>query len=172
MIYRLACIATTLGMCLSQAFAGPIDPSPASLPPVALRPADGMPETLQQWPDKPMVLNLWATWCGPCRKEMPALQVLEKKLAPSGISVVALSVDDDVKLMQEFLLKYAIHLPTPVAQSASDAFQQLEAIALPVTYYVDEDGKIVGKYVGAREWDRPDAMQDVLQALDRVEAVR
>lgn len=172
MIYRLALMLAAFGLCIAQALAGPTEPSPASLPPVALRPAEGMPKTLLEWPHKPMVLNLWATWCGPCRKEMPALQSLEKKLEGSGISVVALSVDDDVKLMEEFLRKYAIELPTPVAESASDAFQQLDAIALPVTYYVAADGQIVGKYVGAREWDRPEAMQDVLKAFDRVEPTR
>ena len=102
----------------SQAFAGPTEPAPEQLPALPLRAEAGGPAVLSELPRRPTVLNVWATWCGPCRKEMPALQALAGRLKEYGIDVVALSVDDDLKLMEEFLLKYAITLPTPVAVSA------------------------------------------------------
>ncbi|MCB1906836.1 MAG: TlpA family protein disulfide reductase [Rhodocyclaceae bacterium] len=156
----------------SQAFAGPTEPAPEQLPALPLRAEAGGPAVLSELPRRPTVLNVWATWCGPCRKEMPALQALAGRLKEYGIDVVALSVDDDLKLMEEFLLKYAITLPTPVAVSASETFRQLEAIALPVTYYVAANGRIVGKYLGAREWDQDDALQDILDALGSATAAR
>ena len=159
-------IATT------HAIAGPTEPSPTHLPPLPLRAATGSPELLSELPQGPTVLNVWATWCGPCRKEMPALQALAGRLETHGIDVVALSVDDDLKLMDEFLRKYGITLPTPVAVSASETFRQLDAIALPVTYYIAADGRIVGKYLGAREWDQDDALQDILDALGGHSAAR
>ena len=139
--------------------------TPARLPSIPLLDSAGGPADLAAWTDKPMVLNVWATWCPPCRKEMPALQTLGERLAPQGVRVVALSVDRDANLVKEFMLKYGITLPAPIASSASVAFSALDAFALPVTFYVRRDGTIVGKVLGTREWDDEKVAREVLDAL-------
>ncbi|MCB1917519.1 MAG: TlpA family protein disulfide reductase [Rhodocyclaceae bacterium] len=156
---------SVLAIVACPVLAGPTEATPAKLPALPLRADAGGPALLSELPNGPTVLNVWATWCGPCRKEMPALQALAARLAEHDIEVVALSVDDDLNMMEEFLLKYQITLPTPVAASPSETFRLLEAIALPVTYYVAADGRIVGKYLGARAWDQDEALRDILDAL-------
>ena len=155
-----------LPMLAVPGIAGAAEPiSPAVLPAIALRAADGAPSSLADWTEKPMVLNLWATWCPPCRKEMPALQALAGSVEAHGVRVVLLSLDHDVNLMEEFLLKYGITLPSPVAESPSDVYRELDAIALPVTFYVKAGGRIVGKHLGARVWDAPDVVAEVISKL-------
>lgn len=141
------------------------DSAPTRLPSIALRESAGGPTDLAAWSDAPMVLNVWATWCAPCRKEMPALQALARRLEPHGIRVVLLSVDQDLNLMREFLLKYRIDLPSPNAATPSEVFEKLNAVALPVTYFVERGGRIVAKHLGARAWDGDEALQDVLSHL-------
>lgn len=138
---------------------------PSRLPSIALIARDGGPTDLAAYGERATVLNVWATWCPPCRKEMPALQTLGNRLAEHGVQVVVLSVDQDVNLMEEFLLKYGITLPAPVARSASDVYRELDAVALPVTFYVKAGGGIVAKIVGAREWGEEAALNEVLGYL-------
>lgn len=163
---RLSVASLLLSLALAAAApAAANEALPERLPSIALRYKAGGPADLAHWSDRPTVLNVWATWCPPCRKEMPALQSLGEKLAPYGIQVVVLSVDQDVNLVREFLHKYAISLRAPVAESPSDVYRALDAIALPVTYYVREGGKIVGRHIGARQWDDADALEDILKHL-------
>lgn len=169
---RLACVAALLAATLTLGSVGAAEDAIEHLPPLALRETAGGPALLSEWADTPLVLNVWATWCGPCRKEMPALQALSERLAPKGIRVVALSVDDDVNLMREFLIKYGVTLPTPVAASASEAFRLLKAFALPVTFYVGRGGKILGLHTGARSWDDEAVVQELLGILGATHTAR
>ncbi|MCB1954286.1 MAG: TlpA family protein disulfide reductase [Rhodocyclaceae bacterium] len=143
-------------------------PSVTSLPALTLKETGEGPSSLAEWAaEGPIVLNVWATWCGPCRKEMPSLQRLSALLAPHGVRVVALSVDDDINLMREFLLKYDISLPTPVASSASDVYRELKAFALPFTLYIARGGQVLGQHTGAREWDQDEVVHELAGLLGR-----
>ncbi len=137
-----------------------------ALPALALREAAGGPARLDAWAaEQALILNVWATWCGPCRKEMPALQRLSTLVEDRGIRVVALSVDDDLNLMKEFLLKYDITLDTPVASSASDVYRELKAFALPFTLYVARGGRVLGQHTGVRDWDDPEVVSELVELL-------
>lgn len=113
----------------------------------------------------PTVLNIWATWCPPCRTEMPSLEKLGQLVAPDGVDVVALSVDTDSNLVREFVLKYGLTLPVSIAVAPDQAMNRLEVVGLPLTLYLDANGRIVGRHVGQRDWAADDAVTEVRRRL-------
>ncbi|NMF98719.2 TlpA family protein disulfide reductase [Aromatoleum toluolicum] len=136
--------------------------TPTSMPALQLTGLEGGTISSQDWlKGRPAVVNLWATWCAPCRTEMPSLQRLEALLAPDGIRVLALSVDSDHNLVREFILKYGITLPVSIANSPSQAMAAVGAVALPQTLYVGADGRILGSHLGQRDWADPMTVRDV-----------
>jgi len=139
--------------------------APAAMPPVPLTRLDGTPMRATDWLGRPLVVNIWATWCPPCRIEMPSLQRLSALIEPSGARVVALSLDTDRNLVREFVLKYGIELPVGIATTPATATEALGATALPLTLYVAADGRIVGRHFGQRDWAEEWAVRDVKQHL-------
>ncbi|HJV25470.1 MAG TPA: TlpA disulfide reductase family protein [Aromatoleum sp.] len=137
----------------------------AILPPLAAINLDGRPFRFDAPGLRPAVINVWATWCPPCRNEMASLQRLAANLKPDGVAVVALSVDTDHNLVREFVLKYGIKIPTPIATTPREAMSALDVSALPVTLYVDAGGRIVGRNIGQRDWSDEASAQDVRRAL-------
>lgn len=113
----------------------------------------------------PAVINIWATWCPPCRTEMPSLQRLGALVRDDGIRVIALSVDSDRNLVREFALKYNITLPIAIANNTQGALKALGVEGLPSTLYVAADGSLKGRHVGARDWAAPDAVAEIRRAL-------
>jgi thiol-disulfide isomerase/thioredoxin len=136
-----------------------------TMPAIPLVRLDGSPMSSDEWLGKPLVVNVWATWCPPCRTEMPSLQKLGKLLEPSGIGVVALSVDSDQNLVREFVLKYRIDLPVGIAAFPNQAMASLDAFALPLTLYVGADGRIVGRHVGQRDWGEESVARELRETL-------
>lgn len=127
-------------------------PTQSAMPAIELVRTGGGLANTEQWLGKPLVINVWATWCPPCRTEMPSLVKLSKLLAPSGIKVYALSVDSDPDLARDFIRRYDIDLPIGVAANPGQAMAAFDAYALPLTLYVSADGRIVGRHVGMRDW--------------------
>ena len=95
-----------------------------------------------------VVLNFWATWCIPCRSEIPALSSMEKALAPSGLTVVGVSYDDTRELIQEF--QKDLKQEYIVVLGGKDVGNQLPASPLPTTYIIDRQGHIREKFIGER----------------------
>lgn len=158
-IFVALAFASLLIPAVEQARAGG---PPASMPALPLTDLDGQAIRSQDWlGGRPAVVNLWATWCAPCRTEMPSLQRLGALLAPDGIRVLALAVDRDHNLVREFVLKYGITLPVSIADSPSQAMAALGAIALPQTLYVGADGRILGSHLGQRDWTEAATVRDV-----------
>jgi len=136
-----------------------------ALPAIPLVKLDGAALPIAEWLGKPAVVNIWATWCPPCRTEMPSLQQLAGILEPAGIRVMALSVDTDQNLVREFVLKYGIRLPVGIATSPSQAMASLGAFALPLTLYIGADGRILGQHVGQRDWADDAAVREIKRTL-------
>jgi cytochrome c biogenesis protein CcmG, thiol:disulfide interchange protein DsbE len=118
-----------------------------------------------------VLLNVWATWCTPCVREMPALQRLHEMLEPRGLAVVAVSVDaegsafggdNDVRsFVEEFGLTFT------VLRDASGRIESAFGVpGLPMTFVIDRDGRIQRKVLGAREWDDPELASDIESLLD------
>ncbi len=95
-----------------------------------------------------VVLNFWATWCIPCRSEIPALSSMEKAMAPSGLTIVGVSYDDTAELIQEF--QKGLKQEYTVVLGGKDVGTQLPASPLPTTYIIDRQGHIREKFIGER----------------------
>lgn len=104
-----------------------------------------------------LVLNFWATWCGPCRDEMPSLERLHNSLDNNKYAVVGVSLDKDHNLVREFLLKHGITFPVALDPERRQA-TPLGVQALPVTLLIGPDGIIRERLTGERRWDDPALM--------------
>jgi thiol-disulfide isomerase/thioredoxin len=140
-------------------------PMKISKPP-AFNGPDGKPMTLLDFKGKVVLLNLWATWCAPCRKEMPYLNQLQKELGSDQFEVVAVSVDrGSAAKSKKFLADVGAtalgfyHDPTAQAGFA------LMAIGMPTTLLFDRDGREIGRLVGPAEWHSKDAKDLIRAAL-------
>ncbi len=131
--------------------------TPAALPALSFMDAAGLPKTLADYSGKVVLLNLWATWCAPCRKEMPTLNRLQAKLGGPDFEVVALSVDlKGPDVVKKFYAEIGItHLALNIDSSAKAMFA-LDAVGLPMTLLINRHGKEIGRLIGPAEWDAPD----------------
>jgi len=101
----------------------------------------------------PLIINFWATWCGPCRDEMPSLERLSQRLAGHGVRVIGVTVDDDLNLAAEFVRTYRLSFPN-YADGDKKNFQSLLRVKLlPETVLVTAEGVIAARVAGARDWN-------------------
>jgi thiol-disulfide isomerase/thioredoxin len=119
-----------------------------------------------------VLLNLWATWCVPCRKEMPALDALQQKLGGSDFQVVAVNIDTrDPDKPKAFLKELGIDKLAYYADPTAKTFQDLKAIGrafgMPTTMLVDRQGCEIGTIAGPAEWAGDDAVKLIQAALGK-----
>ena len=136
--------------------------APKSIPQLTFQDANGRAHTLADFKGKVVLLNVWATWCEPCRKEMPALDRLQAELGGDRFQVVPLSVDQQgLPIARRFYGEIGIKaLPLYVDPTAKAAFT-LDAAGLPVTLLVDRAGREIGRHLGAVQWDSPDVVAEL-----------
>ena len=103
--------------------------------------------------NKTLLINFWATWCTPCRKEMPDIQKLSEALDKSEFAVIGISVDDDSNLVKEFLLQYKIRFTNFQDENLKVASQLLGIQAFPETFIVSPTGIIIVRITGEQLWD-------------------
>jgi thiol-disulfide isomerase/thioredoxin len=143
---------------------------PQSLQSLAFNGPDGKPMTLADRAGKTLLVNLWATWCAPCRAEMPALDALQRAKGGAGFEVVAINVDtgDDAK-PRKFLADTGVKTLAYYRDASMGAFNMLKekalALGLPVTLLVDPQGCLVAAMNGPADWAGPDAGRLVDAAL-------
>jgi thiol-disulfide isomerase/thioredoxin len=145
---------------------------PLRLPNVAFRDAAGTERHLSDWGGRTVLLNLWATWCVPCRKEMPALETLEGKLGGPSFEVVAVNIDTrDPAKPRAWLKEAGISRLAYYADPSAKLFQDLKIIGrapgMPTTLLVDPAGCEIGTVAGPAEWASDDAVKLVSAALKR-----
>ena len=129
---------------------------------------DGKTVTLADFKGKPVLLNLWATWCAPCVREMPALDRLQKELGGGDFEVVAISVDQGgMKPVEPFLTRYQLSTLTPYLNPDASLFWAFGEKTLPVTYLIGRDGRAVGRIEGAAEWDSAGGKRLIRHYLDQ-----
>jgi thiol-disulfide isomerase/thioredoxin len=131
---------------------------PETLPEVRFQDANGAEKSLADWRGKVVLVNLWATWCAPCRKEMPALDRLQKELGSPKFEVVAISVDrTGLAGARKFLDETKVENLALYADPTTRLSSQLKAVGLPITVLLDTEGREIGRLVGPAEWDSEDA---------------
>ena len=115
----------------------------------------GRPSSLADYRGRVVLLNVWATWCPPCRVEMPSLERLHGKLAGPDFAVVAVSIDDgDASTVMAFVGE--LGLGFDVLQDKGGRIQQIyQTTGVPESFVIDRDGVIIKKVIGAAEWDGP-----------------
>lgn len=128
-----------------------------SLPEVRFKDGAERELTLADFLGKIVLLNVWATWCGPCRHEMPTLDRLQGKLGGEEFEVLALSIDKaGPGAVRKFFEEIGVeHLSLYIDESAKAA-HALKAIGLPVTLLLNRKGQEIGRLIGPAEWDTPE----------------
>lgn len=146
---------------------------PAALPEVAFKDGTGKPHSLAEWRGRVVLINLWATWCAPCRKEMPSLDRLQAMLGGNDFEVVAISVDrKGIEASGQFLkVTGATNLNLYVDETFKVA-RDLNAPGLPVSILVDRQGREVGRVTGAAEWDSDQAIALIRSVIEDEAVVR
>ena len=133
---------------------------------IAFQSADGKPLKLEDWKGRVVLVNLWATWCGPCRKEMPALNELQKQMGSKDFEVVAISVDlKGAEASAAFLKetgadRLALYLDPEVT-----LLNLFQAPGLPVSILIDRQGREAARLVGPAEWASPEAIALIKAAV-------
>jgi len=112
---------------------------------------------LSDFRGKVILLNFWATWCDPCRKEIPSLIALQKKLSAEPFVVVSVAMDRRIAHIAPFAGKY--HISYPVLEGRKGKVDsRYYGLGLPQTYVIDKNGTLIGRVVGGRDWDSPDSV--------------
>ncbi|MHA1549121.1 MAG: thiol:disulfide interchange protein TlpA [Alphaproteobacteria bacterium] len=145
--------------------------SPDSLTDLAFKAADDRQTGIDAFAGKVVLLNLWATWCGPCRAEMPSLDRLQAEMGGDSFEVVAVNIDTaDPERALDFLEEIGVGNLAFYADRTTKIFNDLKrrglALGLPVTLLIDAQGCTIGGVQGPAEWDSPDAKALIQAALD------
>jgi thiol-disulfide isomerase/thioredoxin len=143
---------------------------PRALPPLAFTDAAGTQRSLADWHGRTVLLNLWATWCVPCRTEMPALQALQQKLGGKDFEVVAVNIDTrDPEKPKAWLRNVGVDQLAYYADPSAKVFQELKlmgkAFGMPTTLLIDPNGCELATLAGPAEWASDDAVSLVRAAI-------
>jgi thiol-disulfide isomerase/thioredoxin len=144
---------------------------PDRLPDFALQDLDGKRTSIEHWAGKSLVINFWATWCAPCRREIPMLEALSGEWAGRGIAVIGIAVDH-----RDQVVRYAkeLGIPYPLLTGEQDALDVAEAMGVqspvfPFTVFTDRRGEVVALFVGALSKAQAGLILSVVQGVNRQE---
>jgi thiol-disulfide isomerase/thioredoxin len=144
--------------------------APLRLPDLAFEDADGKPKKLSDWRGRTVLVNLWATWCVPCRKEMPALEDLQTKLGGPNFEVVAVNIDTrDPDKPKKFLKDANLTRLGFFSDEKAKVFQDLKsvgrALGMPTSVLIDGQGCEIATIAGPAEWGSDDAVKLIQAAI-------
>lgn len=125
-------------------------------PALQLTSLDGGAATLADYRGKLVVLNIWATWCEPCRRELPNLQALSDSLDPARFAVIGLAEDDDPHLVREYMNDKGVRFPSYFDPGRALATNVLGVQVFPYTLLIAPDGSFIERVPGPREWQQPE----------------
>jgi peroxiredoxin len=134
-------------------------------PDFTLKSSTGKNLKLSEMTGNVVLINFWASWCGPCRQEMPLLNALHDKYAPLGFSVLGVNVEENADAARGFLKDFPVNFPV-LLDSANQVSKQYEVLAMPTTVVVDRDGKIRYLHKGYQSGDEA-KYQEMVKKLVR-----
>ena len=137
--------------------------APEAVADVTFNDATGATKTLKDFHGKTILLNLWATWCAPCREEMPSLDRLQAELGSDTFEVVALAVDrTGPEAARKFLDSVHVKSLKLYTDTTTRSGSALKAVGMPVTILIDPEGREIGRLIGPAEWDS-DAAKNLIR---------
>ena len=137
---------------ISRRGSGPAKPGPSSVvhsvaPDFSLQDLNGQPLELASYRGKVVILDFWATWCAPCRGEIPHFVEFQDKYRDQGLQVIGISMDDGPKPVREFYQEFKMNYPVALGnEKVAEAYGGV--LGLPVTFLIGRDGRVAAKYVG------------------------
>ena len=141
-----------------------LTPKPA--PALKLSDMRGAAHDLSQLKGRVVLVNFWATWCPPCRREMPSMERLTQQLKGEDFSVLAVNVGESVNDIELFTSQLDADLSFPILlDRSSQSMQSWKISGLPTTYLVDKKGRVVAGAIGGREFDHPDMVRAIRALL-------
>jgi thiol-disulfide isomerase/thioredoxin len=146
-------------------------PIPDVLPDFTLADLDGKPTSIRSWPGKSMIVNFWATWCAPCRREIPLLKTIQQRHGAEGFQVVGVAVDfreDVVKFAKEIGMDYPVLIGEQDGLEAVNKFGQ-GSIGFPFTVFTDRQQRIVLFHLGEIDQAKADVLLGVVEKVNRGE---
>lgn len=134
--------------------------APKPIASIAFEDDQGRAQILADFRGKVVLLNIWATWCGPCRREMPSLDRLQGMLGGDDFAVVALSIDRaGIDVVRKFYADIGVRKLGIYIDISGKAARELATIGVPATVLIDRGGRELGRLVGPAEWDAPEIVQ-------------
>ncbi|MGH1461288.1 MAG: TlpA disulfide reductase family protein [Neptuniibacter sp.] len=127
------------------------------------------PVTLKNYKGKVVLLNFWATWCPPCIKEMPSMQRLRDHFSGQPFEIVAINVGETATTVSSFMLELDTELTFPILlDQEAKSFGELGLRGLPMSLLIDQDGNIIEKVLGGRDWDNKSSIEFIQNVVDQV----
>ena len=156
-------IAAGLGIYLSSSHVA----TPAQVPDLRFQDGFGKDHSLEEFRGKVVLLNIWATWCAPCREEMPALDRLQAQLGGPQFEVIALSIDQQgPAVVRRFFDETGIKVLQLYIDPTAQASFRLATVGVPATLLVDRSGREVWRRVGPAKWDAPEMVQNLSRRIE------
>lgn len=135
---------------------------PIPAPSFTLKDMDGNIHKLADYRGQVTVANFWATWCPPCREEMPSMERAWKQLKKENIAMLAINVGEDADTIFTFTADYPVSFPLLMDQDSS-VINEWPVRGLPTTFVLDKQGRIVYRVIGGREWDHPQLIEMLIE---------
>lgn len=145
LVYAAVLVMALLSPCLSFADAGEIVGKQA--PPFSLKTSEGGGLTMNSLKGKGVILNFWATWCAPCKVEMPDFEEAYKNHKEKGLEIIGVNFQQEPDIVKRFLEKWEMSFPIALDVDG-DLSKKYGVVALPSTFFIDRNGKVLGSHVG------------------------
>lgn len=134
------------------------------VPGFSLQDLDGKTVTLKEFRGNVVFVNFWATWCPPCRDEMPAMQKLYKENRDKGLVMLAINFMETPNTIRPFVNEYK--LTFPILLDSGTVMVSYGVLGLPATYLIDRQGKAAARALGARDWGNQESIRIIRKLLD------
>ena len=169
MVNILFFVALAIGAGAQDALFSKLDVKPVkgkrTMPNIPLKDLKGQQVDLKALKGRVIFLNFWATWCGPCKEEMPSMQALYQEFKEKGFVFLTISVDyEGLRPVKEFIEKNRYTFPVLIDQKG-ETLDLFEVNGIPTTFLIDKQGKMIGKVIGPRDWKSPEVISLLSQLM-------